>query len=48
MLRRGLETVSNALVGRRLHILTIDEDLTREALAMVVDTSIGSLRMAPS
>jgi len=32
--------------GRRFRILCIADDFTREALALVVDTSIGGQRMA--
>ncbi len=32
--------------GRRFRILCIVDDFTREALALVVDTSIGGQRMA--
>jgi len=32
--------------GRRFRVLCIVDDLTREALALVVDTSIGGKRLA--
>jgi putative transposase len=42
-----LDFVSDALFwGRRLRILCIVDDFTREALALVVDTSIGGQRLA--
>jgi putative transposase len=45
--RWSLDFVSDALNwGRRLRILCIVDDYTREALAMVVDTSIGGRRLA--
>ena len=45
--RWSLDFVSDALCwGRRLRILCIVDDFTREALALVVDTSIGGQRLA--
>ena len=45
--RWSLDFVSDALSwGRRLRILCIVDDYTREALALVVDTSIGGKRLA--
>ena len=45
--RWSLDFVSDALGwGRRLRILCIVDDYTREALALVVDTSIGGKRLA--
>jgi putative transposase len=45
--RWSLDFVSDALSwGRRLRILCIVDDYTREALALVVDTSIGGRRLA--
>jgi putative transposase len=42
-----LDFVSDALSwGRRLRILSIVDDFTREALALIVDTSIGGQRLA--
>jgi putative transposase len=45
--RWSLDFVSDALAwGRRFRILAIVDDFTREALALVVDTSIGGRRLA--
>ena len=45
--RWSLDSVSDALSwGRRLRILCIVDEFTREALALVVDTSIGGHRLA--
>ena len=45
--RWSLDFVSDALSwGRRLRMLCIVDDYTREALALVVDTSIGGKRLA--
>jgi putative transposase len=45
--RWSLDFVSDALGwGRRFRILAIVDDFTREALALVVDTSIGGRRLA--
>jgi len=45
--RWSLDFVADALSwGRRFRILCIIDDFTREALALVVDTSIGGWRMA--
>lgn len=45
--RWSLDFVADALSwGRRFRILCIVDDFTREALALVVDTSIGGRRMA--
>jgi putative transposase len=45
--RWSLDFVADALAwGRRFRILCIVDDFTREALALVVDTSIGGHRMA--
>ena len=45
--RWSLDFVADTLVwGRRLRILAIVDDFPREALALVVDTSIGGQRMA--
>jgi putative transposase len=45
--RWSLDFVADALSwGRRFRILCIVDDFTREALALVVDTSIGGGRMA--
>ena len=45
--RWSLDFVADALSwGRRFRILCIVDDFTREALALVVDTSIGGHRMA--
>jgi len=45
--RWSLDFVSDALDwGRRFRILAIVDDFTREALALVVDTSIGGMRLA--
>ena len=45
--RWSLDFVADALAwGRRFRILCIVDDFTREALALVVDTSIGSHRLA--
>jgi putative transposase len=45
--RWSLDFVSDALAdGRRLRILTIVDDFTRECLKMVVDTSINGIRVA--
>jgi putative transposase len=45
--RWSLDFVSDALDwGRRFRILAIVDDFTREALALVVDTSIGGRRLA--
>ena len=45
--RWSLDFVADTLSwGRRLRILCIVDDFTREALALVVDTSIGGKRMA--
>lgn len=45
--RWSLDFVSDALAnGRRLRILTIVDDFTRESLKMVVDTSINGVRVA--
>lgn len=45
--RWSLDFVSDALAdGRRLRILTIVDDFTRERLKMVVDTSINGMRVA--
>ena len=42
----SLDFVSDALAdGRRLRILTIVDDFTRECLKMVVDTSISGIRV---
>lgn len=44
--RWSLDFVSDALSwGRRIRILAIVDDFTREALALVVDTSIGGRRL---
>lgn len=44
--RWSLDFVSDALAdGRRLRILTIVDDFTRECLKMVVDTSISGVRV---
>ena len=44
--RWSLDFVSDALSwGRRLRILCVVDDFTREALALVVDTSIGGRRL---
>lgn len=45
--RWSLDFVSDALaVGRRFRVLCVVDDFTREALATVVDTSLGGLRVA--
>ena len=45
--RWSLDFVADSLSwGRRFRILCIVDDFTREALALVVDTSIGGQRMA--
>lgn len=45
--RWSLDFVSDALAdGRRLRVLTIVDDFTRECLKMVVDTSISGIRVA--
>ena len=45
--RWSLDFVSDALSwGRRFRILCIVDDFTRQALALVVDTSIGGARIA--
>lgn len=45
--RWSLDFVADALSwGRRFRILCVVDDFTREALALVVDTSIGGRRMA--
>lgn len=45
--RWSLDFVADALSwGRRFRILAIVDDFTREALALVVDTSIGGRRLA--
>lgn len=45
--RWSLDFVSDSLSwGRRFRVLCIVDDFTREALALVVDTSIGGQRMA--
>ena len=45
--RWSMDFVADALSwGRRLRILCIVDDFTREALALVVDTSFGGARMA--
>lgn len=45
--RWSLDFVSDALSnGRRLRILTIVDDFTRESLKMIVDTSISGVRVA--
>lgn len=45
--RWSLDFVADALSwGRRFRILAIVDDFTREALALVVDTSIGERRLA--
>ena len=45
--RWSLDFVADSLSwGRRFRILCIVDDFTREALALVVDTSIGGSRMA--
>jgi putative transposase len=45
--RWSLDFVADTLSwGRRFRILCIVDDFTREALALVVDTSIGGKRMA--
>lgn len=45
--RWSLDFVADALAwGRRFRILCIVDDFTREAPALVVDTSIGGARMA--
>ena len=45
--RWSLDFVADALAwGRRFRILAIVDDFTREALALVVDTSIGGRRLA--
>jgi putative transposase len=45
--RWSLDFVADTLSwGRRLRILAIVDDFTREALALVVDTSIGGWRLA--
>ena len=45
--RWSLDFVSDALDrGRRFRVLAIVDDFTREALALVVDTSIGGRRLA--
>ena len=47
--RWSLDFVADAsLGGRRFRILAIVDDFTREALALVVDTSIGGWRLASS
>jgi len=44
--RWSLDFVSDALAwGRRFCILAVVDDFTREALALVVDTSIGGVRL---
>jgi len=44
--RWSLDFVSDALAwGRRFRILAVVDDFTREALALVVDTSIGGARL---
>lgn len=44
--RWSLDFVADALAwGRRFRILAIVDDFTREALALVVDTSIGGARL---
>ena len=46
--RWSLDFVADTLSwGRRFRILCIVDDFTREALALVVDTSIGGHRLAP-
>ena len=43
----ALRVVADSLSwGRRFRILCIVDDYTREALALIVDTSIGGQRMA--
>ena len=45
--RWSLDFVADSLSwGRRFRVLCIEDDFTREALALVVDTSIGGQRMA--
>ena len=45
--RWSLDFVADALAwGRRFRILAVVDDFTREALALVVDTSIGGRRLA--
>ena len=45
--RWSLDFVSDALSwGRKFRILAVVDDFTREALALVVDTSIGGARLA--
>ena len=45
--RWSLDFVSDALAdGRRLRILTVVDDFTRECLKMVVDTSISGIRVS--
>lgn len=44
--RWSLDFVANALSwGRRFRVLAVVDDFTREALALVVDTSIGGVRV---
>jgi putative transposase len=45
--RRSLEFVSDQLTdGRRLRILTVVDDCTRECLALVADASLSGTRVA--
>jgi putative transposase len=45
--RWSLDFVADALAwGRRFRVLAVVDDFTREALALVVDTSIGGQRVA--
>jgi putative transposase len=45
--RWSLDFVSDALIdGRRIRILTVVDDFTRECLALVVDTSLSGQRVA--
>ncbi len=44
--RRSMDFVSDALAsGRRIRVLTVMDDFTRESLAMEVDTSLPGLRV---
>ena len=46
-LRWSLDFVADALAsGRRFRILTLVDDLTRECLGLVADTSLTGLRVA--
>ena len=45
--RWSLDFVSDTLVsGRRIRILAVVDDFTRECLALVVDTSLSGARVA--